>query len=1263
MPSSRRLTLRSTPGNRKLLALTGLLLTLGLLLASSSLGNWPAVRHLFEAGRYEDAILRVQEGSQQGGAGSRLAEDILWRSRLAATPEQACQLLESVARDSRLPIPARQRLNLELAELQFGRGRFQECLGTLNYLLADDPESLPGEAYILAGMTHRLLGQLQKAREMFASVRPGDPAFPRARYFLGDIGLQQGDHNLALRYFESGLQNSGDRNQPDLLGGQWQALRLADRGSDAAGLREQLARHSPGSLALLDINRILREEEENLDHKALERSPADSVVTQQPQLPAGRFSLQIGAFSDRSLALEYLARHQADLDDLRVDQVQDQRGQFLYKVRTGHFVNPALARAEAARLRSELGIDVIVIDGSTSFPTELIPGHEQVFRSEPEEQEPAQGHTHAGPVSGNQESASRFPLAVPHGGFLRNFFRRCPDPGPGCRCHPDQPGRQERAPGAAGRCSLPCSRNLSDPFAGGGTHGGHLRADRGPGQAKGLVKREVVEIISPGTATSPELVQSNAGHYCLSWAQHDQHEQGWALLDASTGEFRCGQEFSSLESLCRRHPVREVIVPEATSGDQLQAWRAALPEVVVNTVNDAWYHPSFARQTLRDHFQVANLTVFGLEEERRTPAARAAGSLLRYLSSLTLEQPRQVTTLRYSDRSGRLVLDEETINNLEIFRTFRGEKGEGTLVHHLDRTRTPMGRRFLERRLAEALTDIKELESWHRGVAGALEHRSWRQELRHTLSRVGDMERLAARAASGRIGPSALRQLGLTLAALIELKEQACREPYQEQQAARWAQQLSDFSALAGRITTAIDPEAPATLRKPGFISPGVSEELDHCRTVAADSKGFLAGLQNQEREATGIPTLKVGFNRVFGYYFDITKKHLDKVPEHYEQKQTLVNSCRFHTPELKEAETTILEAEERAEALEQEIFQTLLESIREDLDRLHTAADLVAHLDLMLAFADLAEEQDYCRPRCDDGLELEISQGRHPVVEQILEGDFIPNDTHVNGDDPQVLLLTGPNMGGKSTYLRQVALITLMAQAGSFVPARSAHLGVADRIFTRVGASDNLARGESTFYMEMSETAHILHQMSRRSLVILDEIGRGTSTYDGLSLAWAITEFLADAAGPRPRSIFATHYHELTELEKDLPGLVNLRLEVREWEGKIIFLHTVVPGCSDESYGIHVAELAGLPATVLHRAKAILESLAVGDRRDLQARRPGSGQSGLPGGFSGPQAQLSLFQESERDALDALRELDLDHISPMDAFMWLARIKKQLGQ
>jgi DNA mismatch repair protein MutS len=611
-----------------------------------------------------------------------------------------------------------------------------------------------------------------------------------------------------------------------------------------------------------------------------------------------------------------------------------------------------------------------------------------------------------------------------------------------------------------------------------------------PAQAKGLVKREVVEVISPGTATSPELVSGASGRFCLSWIPRDDGPSGWALLDASTGEFRCGQEQATLESLCQRHPVREVIVREDVASSVIEAWRNTLPGVVITAANSAWFHPSFARQTLLDHFAVANLTAFGLEDEGREPAGTAAGSLLRFLGALTMRRPDQVTGLRFTARGDRLVLDEETLRNLEVFRTFRGETGAGTLVHHVDGTLTPMGRRLLERHLAEAMTDLDELAGWHAGVAEAVAHRGWRDGLRQVLRRVGDLDRLGARAATGRIGPSGLRQLGAALGAVDELRKLAAAPEHESHPVASWLVAAPDLNDISDAILEAIAEDAPANARKPGYIADGVDPELDRVRTISTDSKGFLAGLQARERESTGISTLKVAFNKVFGYYFEVTNKHLDKVPDHYQQKQTLVNAARFHTEELKEAESTILEAEDKAIALEDRIFRGLLEMVGKRLGDLHETARLVASADLMLGFADVAEDHGYCRPECDDSLDFVVTGGRHPVVEQLLDGDFIPNDTTLDGDDHQVILLTGPNMGGKSTYLRQVALITLMAQAGGFVPARTARLGIADRIFTRVGASDNLARGESTFYMEMSETAHILHQMSRRSLVILDELG-----------------------------------------------------------------------------------------------------------------------------------------------------------------------------
>ncbi len=785
-----------------------------------------------------------------------------------------------------------------------------------------------------------------------------------------------------------------------------------------------------------------------------------------------------------------------------------------------------------------------------------------------------------------------------------------------------------------------------------------------PAQAKGLVKREVTQVISPGTATAPELVSGAAGHYCLALAPGPGPQNGWALIDASTGEFRCGQEEVSLAALCERHPVREAVLPENVSDEQMISWRSSLPGIVINRVNSSWFHPSYAQSTLCDHFGVLDLDPFGLSlSEGRELAVAAAGAALRYLVSLVLSRPGQITSLVFSAREDRLLLDDETLRNLEIFRTFRGDRGEGTLVHHIDATVTPAGRRLLERRLAEPLTDLARLGDWHLAVEGAVRDRPWRTAVRESLGRIGDLERWAARAAAGRLGPAQARLLGLSLRTVGEMKALVAAVGREAHPAAGWALAIPDLTGLADRILDTLAEDAPAQVKVGGMIRSGLSAELDSCRLIASDTRGFLASLQARERERTGIGNLKVGFNKVFGYYFEITNKHLDKVPDDYNQKQTLVNAARFHTPELKEAEQKILAAEDRSQQLEAVIYADLLAAIGESLVAVHDAAAGVAAVDLAFAFAELAEKRDYCRPVCDDSSLLDIRGGRHPVVECLLEADFIPNDTRLDCDERQVLLLTGPNMGGKSTYLRQVALIVLMAQAGGFVPAASARIGIADRIFTRVGASDNVARGQSTFFAEMSESARILHQMTRRSLVILDEIGRGTSTYDGLSLAWAITEFMHAENGPRPRTIFATHYHELTDLEDDLPRLVNLRLGVKEWEGRIIFLHTVEAGRSDKSYGIHVARLAGIPEPVLRRAETLLASLVLDDAqaRDRGVRTPAAGFSVAAEGPGSCRTQLSLFTDGEKDALEALRELDLERISPMDAFMWLARIRRQL--
>ena len=783
-----------------------------------------------------------------------------------------------------------------------------------------------------------------------------------------------------------------------------------------------------------------------------------------------------------------------------------------------------------------------------------------------------------------------------------------------------------------------------------------------PAMAKGLVKRSVVEVISPGTATAPELLSTSGGHYCLAFLPMATGGNGWAILDASTGEFRCGIEEASVVSLCERYSVREVVVAETLAPGEILRWRHALPATVINAVSAVWFHPSFARDTLLDHFAVRDLSPYGLGVPEREAAVCAAGALLRYLTTLNLRRPAQITTVRFSSSHDKLLLDEETLRNLEIFRTFRGDKGEGTLIHHLDETVTALGRRLLERRLAEPLTDLDVLGSWHKGVDGAVRDRPWRETIRGLLARVGDLERWSVRAASGRLGPAQALRLGASLSAVGEMAAAVRSGEHPGHPALAWTDQIPDLDPLASRIESTLVEHPPASLKSGEAIRGGLDAELDEAKSIASDTKGFLAGLQTQERERTGILTLKVGFNKVFGYYLEVSNRHLDKVPAYFEPKQTLVNASRFHTAPLKEAEQKILAAEQQIQVREQEIYTSLLEGVAARLDDLVRASRAVADIDLMFAFAEIADRRGYVRPECDLSHDLDIEAGRHPVVEQLLDHDFIPNDVRLDRDVRQVILLTGPNMGGKSTYLRQVALITLMAQCGSFVPAVRARIGIADRIFTRVGASDNVARGQSTFYAEMSETARILHQMTPRALVILDEVGRGTSTYDGLSLAWAITEHLHLDDGPRPRTIFATHYHELTSLETSLSRLVNMRMDVKQWEGRIIFLHVVKPGCSDESYGIHVARLAGVPETVLRRAEVLLADLSRGEALLHEAHRyPAESAGHALAADAAGSSQLSLFNDRERATIDDLREIDLDRISPMDAFLWLVRVRRGL--
>jgi DNA mismatch repair protein MutS len=793
-----------------------------------------------------------------------------------------------------------------------------------------------------------------------------------------------------------------------------------------------------------------------------------------------------------------------------------------------------------------------------------------------------------------------------------------------------------------------------------------------PKQVKGLVRREVTRVVSPGTLTDDALLDPRTSNYLAAVAmpaakQNGDGFAGLAWAELSTGRFLAMTlSLAKLaDELARIGPAECLIAEDAeldnAAGVDAGVNRrdhAALPSGTMLTRRPAWaFAFDSATATLTKHFQTVSLDGFGFESGD-SPALRAAGAVLDYLRETQRSSLDHIDRLVPYRAGDLLEIDEATRRSLEITRTIRTGSREGSLLSAIDRTVTPMGARLLADWIANPLTQVEAIQSRQGAVAELVAEGPLRELVRDELRGVYDLQRLLARVATGRASPRDLSFVARTLAKLPKLKcalsrreGEASAEP--RSLVAALGEQLDLCPEILAELQSALVEDCPLSSRDGGIIRGGASGELDRLRDLAAGGKQWIAKYQADQAADTGIANLKVAYNKVFGYYIEITNAHKDKTPGHYLRKQTTVNAERYITPELKEYEEQVVTADERAKELECELFEKLRASVQVQARRLQATAGVLAQLDGLAALADLARERGYCRPTITDQPVLHIVDGRHPVLD-ITEpqGTFVPNDVTCGQGDGTMLLITGPNMAGKSTYIRQVALITLLAQIGSFVPAKSASIGVADRIFARVGASDELSRGQSTFMVEMTETARILNTATPRSLVVLDEIGRGTSTYDGISLAWAIVEHLHDAVGCR--TLFATHYHELTDLAQTLAGVRNLNVAVKEWQDHVVFLHKIVPGAADKSYGIHVARLAGVPRSVNERAKQILAQLEAEHLdREGKPKLAVKGKKSRRGDL-----QLTLFAPPEHPVVGELRQLDVNGLTPLDALKLLAELK-----
>ena len=780
-----------------------------------------------------------------------------------------------------------------------------------------------------------------------------------------------------------------------------------------------------------------------------------------------------------------------------------------------------------------------------------------------------------------------------------------------------------------------------------------------PKKAKGLVRREVTRVVTPGTLTDDELLDPRQSNF-LACVAPAKASIGLAWLELSTGRFLLTElEPSQLQDELARISPAECLIPEsAAQNDNLQMRRTEQQSLVLTTRPDWCFGRDEARRLLNEHFGTRTLEGFDIDD---SPAVTAAGALLDYVRETQRTALPHIVRIEAWRRSRHMIIDEATRRSLELAQTLRDGRRDFTLLGVMDETSTPMGSRLLAEWLSSPLTDIEQITQRQDAIEELVNQLTLRDDIRDLLKETYDLQRLTSRIATGRCSPRDLVCLARTLGQLPRLRAKLAERKSKRLQTLEQRIELCPEAHAA--IVAAVVDEPPLTISDGGVIRPGFNIELDEFRDLMRGGRQWMAAYQQKEIERTGISNLKIGFNKVFGYYLEVTASHSAKVPDEYIRKQTLKNQERYITPELKEYEEKVLRAEDRAKSLEQELFATLREQVATFVPLLLRTADSMAEIDVLAALSTLAANAGYCRPMLTAEPIVDIRDGRHPVLDRLLPaGQFVPNDVRLglkSLDDDQraigrVQIITGPNMAGKSTYIRQAALITIMAQMGSFVPAKEALIGIADRVFARVGASDELARGQSTFMVEMTETARILNSATARSLVILDEIGRGTSTYDGISLAWAITEYLHDEV--QCRTMFATHYHELTDLTTTLKHAANWNVAVQESNDDVVFLHRIVEGAAGRSYGIHVAKIAGVPRRVTERATTILATLEdehiTADGRPKVPQRETTRQR---------RQQKSLFEFPEDPLLEEIRKLEVDSLSPIQALQELYRLRQQL--